>query len=142
MQPQVFISNSEEETRQFAEEFSAGLKSGQVLALYGDLGAGKTVFTQGLCRGLGCREVVNSPSYTLVNIYRGKWTVYHVDCYRLNSAEEINDLDPDRLFEPDGITLIEWAERVEKYLPENCIRIKIEHQDENIRRLEINLPDC
>ena len=141
MLSRIVVTNSEEETRQFAQDFSADLQSGQVLALYGDLGAGKTVFTQGLCRGLECKEIVNSPSYTLVNIYQGKWTVYHVDCYRLNSAEEINDLDPDRLFEPDGITIIEWAERVERYLPDNCIRIKIELESENSRRLGIILPE-
>lgn len=141
MPARIMHSHSEQHSRQLAGEFAADLKYGQVIALYGDLGAGKTVFTQGLCRGLECGQVVNSPSYTLVNIYQGKWAIYHVDCYRLSAAEEINDLDPDRLFEPDGITVIEWAERVEEYLPEDCIRIRIELENENSRRIEIILPE-
>jgi len=141
MSARIVHSQSAEQSRQIACELAVELEYGQVLALYGDLGAGKTVFTQGLCRGLECEQLVNSPSYTLVNNYQGKWPIYHVDCYRLNSAEEINDLDPDRLFEPDGITIIEWAERVEAYLPQNCIRIRIELEDADCRRLEIIRPD-
>jgi len=134
-------SDSAEKTYQIARQFAQRIKKGDVIALSGELGAGKTVFAKGLCRGLGCNQMVSSPSYTLVNIYQGDYPIYHVDCYRLDSSNEIIDLDPDQLFYPDGITIIEWAEKVRDYLPANTIQIEIEIIDESHRTIQINLPD-
>lgn len=131
------ISESEEKTLEFAADFAVKLRMGDVLALSGQLGAGKTVFTKGLCRGLECADQVSSPSYTLVNTYKGRFAIYHVDLYRIERPDEIADLDPDRLFYPDGITIIEWAEKIKYLLPQDIWIVKIEIVGENKRRLRI-----
>ncbi len=131
------ISESEEETLKYAADFAVKLRIGDVLALSGQLGAGKTVFTKGLCRGLECVDPVSSPSYTLVNTYKGRFAIYHVDLYRIERPDEIADLDPDRLFYPDGVTIIEWAEKFKYLLPQDIWIVKIEIIGEYKRRLRI-----
>jgi len=134
----VIVTQSAEESFQAAEKFADKITSGDVIALLGDLGAGKTVFTKGLCRGLGCDQLVSSPSYTLVNIYQGKFTINHLDCYRLNNSEDIEDLGPDELLYPEGVTIIEWAERIREALPKKLWVIKIDILDETKRQIEIS----
>lgn len=129
-------SESAEQSFKIAAEFADRLRGGEVIALTGELGAGKTVFAKGLCRGLECDQLVSSPSYTLVNIYRGKFKINHVDCYRLNDSRELDDLGPDELLYPEGITIIEWAEKIKDYLPENKWIIRISMLSENVRRIE------
>lgn len=117
--------HSAEETQAFAQNMAAKLKQGTVVALLGNLGTGKTTFTQGFARGLGIEEKVGSPTFKLVSEYHeSKNTLYHVDCYRLKGPEEFLNIGGESLLDPqDGITLIEWAERIEAILPEDTVRI-------------------
>ena len=119
------ICNSFEETKIFASNLSKKFQKGQVIALNGDLGSGKTTFSQGIAEGLGVEQHVGSPTFKLVSEYVGKvLKLYHVDCYRLNNAEEFLNLGGENLLLPDnGITLIEWANIIQELLPEDTIEI-------------------
>ena len=111
------VTGGAEETRILGERFSRRLEPGDVVALYGGLGSGKTTLAQGICRGLGIREVVNSPTFTIVNEYHGRCPVYHLDCYRLEGAEDLVGLGYEEYFYGDGVCLIEWAEKAADVLP-------------------------
>ena len=119
------ICNSVEETKKFASRLSNKFQKGQVVALKGDLGSGKTTFSQGIAEGLGIEQHVGSPTFKLVSEYVGEvLNLYHVDCYRLNNADEFLNLGGENLLLPDNaITLIEWANIIQKLLPENVIEI-------------------
>ncbi|MBU0679080.1 MAG: tRNA (adenosine(37)-N6)-threonylcarbamoyltransferase complex ATPase subunit type 1 TsaE [Verrucomicrobia bacterium] len=134
----VHTSNSPEETHAVARDLLANLTVPAVLALHGELGAGKTCFIQGLAAALGIRDAVGSPTYTLVNEYRGKLPLYHIDLYRVNSAQEAWALGLDEYLEGDGITAIEWAERAESLLPQNTLHLTFEVCSEtDIRRITV-----
>ncbi len=113
------------------------LQPGDVITLNGDLGAGKTCFAGGVARGLGINERITSPTFTLINEYDGPLPLYHLDVYRLESPEELEDLGYEEYFYGSGVTLIEWAEQVEQYLPAERLDIFIEKhsEDDNIRVL-------
>ncbi len=119
------ICNSVQETKQFASSLSKNFQKGQVIALNGDLGSGKTTFSQGIAEGLGIEQHVGSPTFKLVSEYISTvLTLYHVDCYRLKNAEEFLNLGGENLLLPDnGITLIEWANIIQELLPEDVIEI-------------------
>lgn len=118
---------SPEETFAIGERFGREAKTGQVLALTGDLGVGKTLFTQGLARGLDIDGPVSSPTFTIVQVYEnGRLPFYHFDVYRIADPEEMDEIGFDDYVYGEGICLIEWAELIEEILPENCIRIIIE----------------
>ena len=105
-----FESNSYEETQKFAEKFSKTLKAGDVLCMYGDLGVGKTVFTQGFAKGLGIEEPVNSPTFTIVQVYEeGRLPFYHFDVYRIGDIEEMDEVGFEEYVMGEGVSLIEWA---------------------------------
>ena len=110
-----------------------------MVALVGELGAGKTVLTQGLARGLGVGpdEYVSSPSFALVNQYRGRVPIYHLDIYRLGGEAEMVALGYEDYFEPDGVTIIEWADKVGELLPERYLLIEIKIIDRNTRDLDV-----
>ena len=116
------ILKDRKESEIFAKIVSKDLKIGDVLALYGELGTGKTFFTQNLCSFLNVKDYVNSPSYVLMNEYSGNFNIFHLDLYRLNDSEEILELGLEELFQ-QGLTIIEWPEIAEYFLPENTIRI-------------------
>ena len=120
------ICNSVQETKIFASKISKQIKQGQVIALNGDLGSGKTTFSQGFAKGLGIDQHVGSPTFKLVSEYIGlNIELYHVDCYRLNNIEEFLNLGGENLLLPDkGITLIEWANIIQELLPPDIIEIK------------------
>ena len=122
------VLKCENDTIEFAKELAPALEMGDVLALYGELGAGKTFFTQQLCKFLGVKENVSSPSYVLMNEYMGNFIIRHLDLYRLDSAEEILELGLHDLYE-DSITIIEWPEIAEGMLPENTIHIHFDFID-------------
>ena len=119
------ICNSFEETKKFASRLSRKFKNGQVIALNGDLGSGKTTFSQGIAEGLGIKQHVGSPTFKLVSEYVGEdLKLYHVDCYRLNNADEFLNLGGENLLLPEnGITLIEWANIIQELLPEDVIEV-------------------
>jgi len=130
------ILKSEQDTISLAKEFAEFVKPGDILALYGQLGAGKTFFTQHLCRFLGVTENVSSPSYVLMNEYMGKFPIAHLDLYRLGATEEVLELGLEEMFE-DCLTIIEWPELAEPLLPEKTIRIKFKLVGED-RKIEIS----
>ena len=113
----------EEETLQFAVSLAQRLLGGDVIALEGDLGAGKTAFTKGLAKGLGVTRTVNSPTFTIIKEYQGRLPLYHMDVYRVSESEE--DLGFDEYFDGDGVTVIEWAHLIKEQLPEEILVIHI-----------------
>ena len=119
------ICNSFEETKKFASRLSKKFQNGQVIALNGDLGSGKTTFSKGIAEGLGIEQHVGSPTFKLVSEYVGEdLKLYHVDCYRLNNADEFLNLGGENLLLPDnGITLIEWANIIHELLPQDVIEV-------------------
>jgi tRNA threonylcarbamoyladenosine biosynthesis protein TsaE len=125
--PEDILSESREATLRAGEAFARRLAPGDVVALTGELGSGKTVFIQGICAGLGVREYVTSPTFTLMQEYPGRFPVYHFDFYRLESAAEIAELDPAGAFEAGGVCLIEWAERGRTWLPEDRFDVELSH---------------
>ena len=121
------------ETRSPEETFETGRKlgekavPGQVFTLMGDLGVGKTVFTQGLARGLGIQEPVSSPTFTIVQVYEeGRLPFYHFDVYRIGDVEEMDEVGYDDYIVGDGVPLIEWADLIEEILPEKRTEVRIE----------------
>ncbi len=138
----IFKTESPEETQILGEQLGKTLKPGDVIALTGDLGTGKTCLTQGIACGVGIApdEIVCSPSYILINEYNGTVPIYHIDLYRLENHMEIADLGLIEYVESDGICIIEWAERMENALPKDCVKINITWEDENIRQITIQRP--
>lgn len=120
----TFISESPAETEKIGERIAAVLKGTEVIALFGGLGMGKTAFTRGLAGGLGVTDGVSSPTFALVNEYRGKYMIYHFDMYRVTTWE---DLYSTGFFDylDTGVLVIEWSENIEGALPENAVKITI-----------------
>lgn len=134
------LTTSEEETESAGERLARSLAPGDVVLLYGDLGAGKTVFVRGLARGLGAAaDEVSSPSFTLIQEYAGRVTLYHVDLYRLEPSE-VDDLGLDDLVSADGIVAIEWADRW-KGRPDDVVEVRIEDAGGDQRRIRISGAD-
>ena len=132
-----FITHSPEETEALGERLAKILTSGTILAYRGDLGAGKTAFTRGLARGLGCREQVTSPTYTIVNEYLGgRLPLFHFDMYRLRSSDDLFDIGWDDYLDRGGICAVEWSENVADAM-EDPVTVTIEKIGENARRITI-----
>jgi tRNA threonylcarbamoyladenosine biosynthesis protein TsaE len=129
-----------EETTAAGVALGGTLAPGDVVALYGGLGAGKTCFTQGLVAGLGVQTRATSPTFVLVNEYQGRLPVHHVDAYRTNSLTELVDLGLLDLLGGDGVTIIEWADRAEALLPARAIRVRIDGVGDEPRRITIEDP--
>lgn len=126
-------TQSPEETKEWAKRLGRHLSGGEVLVLRGDVGAGKTTFTQGLAQGLAITETVNSPTFTIVKEYEGRLPLFHVDAYRLDEEEE---LGLEEYFEGDGVSVIEWAERIPSQLPREYLEIIIESTGHQSRKLQ------
>ncbi len=124
---QRWATHSAGETAQLGAALAKAVRPGDILALSGDLAAGKTTFIQGFCRALGVEEPVTSPTFTLINEYRGTLPVYHFDCYRLEGADDLYDLGYEEYFYGDGVVVIEWADRIESLLPSSAIRLHFCH---------------
>ena len=122
----IVETNSPEETWALAAQLVDELVPGTVIALHGDLGAGKTCLVQGLAASLGIDEPITSPTYTLIGEYQGRLPLHHIDLYRLSGPEEAIGLGLEEYFDADGITAIEWAERAEGLLPPDLLHIQIE----------------
>jgi tRNA threonylcarbamoyladenosine biosynthesis protein TsaE len=132
-----FVSKSAKSTEELGSRIAGVLKGKEMIAMFGDLGAGKTAFTRGLCEGLGIVEGVSSPTFAIVNAYSGRYPVYHFDMYRI---KDIDDLFATGFYDyiGTGITIIEWSENIESELEPDCIRIRItKTDDENERIFEI-----
>jgi len=132
-------TSSAKETQGLAASLSAFLVAGDVMSLCGDLGAGKTCFTQGLARSLGIRERITSPTFNLIKEYKNTLPLYHFDIYRLNTPDELYDLGYEEYFFGDGITVIEWGDKIRSLLPEAYLRIEFKRlTDDNARELVIS----
>ena len=129
------IVEGEEATEQLGSRIASLLRPGDVIALYGELGAGKTCLVRGLAKGLGLEdEMVASPSFSLINEYPGPIPLFHMDCYRLHLEEEVEELGLEEYFDGPGITVIEWAERI-KDLPEDRLEVFITILDASRRKV-------
>ena len=123
----IFESYSAEETYAFGKKIGEEAQPGQVYTLIGDLGVGKTVFTQGVADGLGIRDAVNSPTFTIVQVYEeGRMPFYHFDVYRIGDVEEMDEIGYEDCFYGEGLCLIEWANLIEEILPEHYSQVTIE----------------
>lgn len=123
----LYETNSEAETFSLGKKLGEEAKAGQVFTLIGDLGVGKTVFTKGLAKGLGITEPVNSPTFTILQIYEeGRLPFYHFDVYRISDVEEMEEIGYEDYFYGDGVCLIEWANLIEEILPDKILQITIE----------------
>jgi len=131
-------TSSPEETDAAGERLGTTLGPGDVVALSGELGAGKTVFVQGLVRALGVTSGATSPTFVLVNEYRGRLPVHHVDAYRTASLAELLDLGVEEMMDGDGVTVIEWAERLEPVLPARAVRVRIAGVGDEPRHITID----
>ncbi len=132
-----FETSGENETVSAGAELAGALRPGDVLAFYGDLGAGKTAFIRGVARGLGIGARVSSPTFTIVNEYTGKAPLFHFDMYRLSSSEELFEIGWEDYLERGGVCCVEWAENVEDAMPPDAIRVRIEKTGENTRRITV-----
>jgi tRNA threonylcarbamoyladenosine biosynthesis protein TsaE len=131
------VAASPDATAAAGERLAARLGPGDVVGLTGALGAGKTCFVQGLARGLGVGIPATSPTFVLVNEYRGRLPVHHVDVYRTHTLTELLDLGLEDLLDGDGVTVVEWADRCEALLPPRTIRVHIEGVGNEPRRITI-----
>ena len=137
---QVKITTSEEETNILASQLASKLLPGAIVLLNGDMGAGKSVFARGIIQSLGYKGAVTSPTFTLMNEYPTEPAVYHFDLYRLKSDDQLYDIGYDEYIYSDGISLIEWSEKMEHLLPENYVERIIEKIDPTTRRITV-IPD-
>ena len=136
----IYKTKNEKETISVADSFAKKLRGGEVILLYGNLGAGKTVFAKGVAKGLGIKGVVKSPTFNLMKCYKGKINLCHVDAYRLENLDDLLDIGLEDYVDNDTIIIVEWAERVkgvEKF-GEKSIKIKMEHgKKEKMREIDI-----
>ena len=127
MTEKIYETYSPEETHALGKRLSAEAKPGDVYTLVGDLGVGKTVFTQGIAEGLGITEPVSSPTFTIVQVYEeGRMPFYHFDVYRIGDIEEMDEIGYEDYFYGDGLCMIEWANLIEEILPERRSEVTIE----------------
>jgi tRNA threonylcarbamoyladenosine biosynthesis protein TsaE len=133
----TFVSESPEQTRGIGERLAARLGPGDVVACVGDLGAGKTCFIQGLARGLGVTSEVTSPTFVLVNQYRGRVPLYHLDAYRTVRLTELVDIGVEEMLHGDGVTVVEWADKLVPLLPPRTITVTIAGLGDEPRHITI-----
>ncbi len=137
-------SKSEDETVRLGMAFSENLQAGDVVALYGDMGSGKTTFVRGVCAGLGSLDESGSPTFTLINEYEGRLPIYHFDFYRINCPAEAEDLGCLEYFDGGGVCLLEWPDRVQPLLPLRRFEIHFHHLFatglESHREIRISMP--
>jgi tRNA threonylcarbamoyladenosine biosynthesis protein TsaE len=136
----TITTRSPEETEAAGEQLGRGLKSSDVVALTGELGAGKTCFVQGLVRGLGVGAPATSPTFVLINEYRGRLPVHHVDAFRTAGLNELMELGLPELFDEDGVTVVEWADKLIPLLPSRTIHVDIAGVGDEPRQITIRAP--
>ncbi|MGH4036624.1 MAG: tRNA (adenosine(37)-N6)-threonylcarbamoyltransferase complex ATPase subunit type 1 TsaE [Sphaerochaeta sp.] len=127
-----FISHSSEETKEFGKKFAENLKPGAVISLRGSLGAGKTVIAKGIAEYLNIKEAIVSPTFTILQEYNGDLPLYHMDLYRISGCDEFEMMGGEEMLYGEGITLIEWSEKIDEMLPEDTIYLELtilENQD-------------
>ena len=133
MAEKSMIAKSARETMAFAQNYAASLRPGDIVLLYGEMGAGKTVFVKGLAKGLGIEEEITSPTYAYMNDYGGR--LYHFDCYRLAGGAQAEALGLTDYFDAGGICVLEWPQNIADVLPEGCKRVEIRKLGEEEREI-------
>ena len=133
----IYYTNSDKETEAIGEAFGRSVKDGTVVAMYGDLGAGKTAFVRGMARGMGIAERVSSPTFTIVNEYLGERTLIHFDMYRLGSADELFDIGWEDYLARGAVCAVEWSENVEEAFYGDEVRLTIEKISDTSRKITI-----
>lgn len=126
----VYDSYSCEDTAKIAAEFANTLRGGEFVAMYGDLGAGKTAFVQGVAKALGINQPVTSPTFQIVNEYEGRVTLYHFDVYRIAEPDEMYEIGYEDYLKSDGVCMVEWSELIEDIFPETYIKLTINKDNE------------
>lgn len=122
---EIYESYSYEDTIKIATKIADSFKGGEFIAMYGDLGAGKTAFVQGIAKALGISDHVTSPTFTIVNEYYGRLPLYHFDVYRISDSDEMYEIGYDEYIDGDGVCMVEWAELIEDLFPPEYIKITI-----------------
>ncbi|MCP4132551.1 MAG: tRNA (adenosine(37)-N6)-threonylcarbamoyltransferase complex ATPase subunit type 1 TsaE [bacterium] len=140
VQSREIITRSEEETFFLAQKIGKDAAPGSLFALFGDLGTGKTIIAKGIAAGMGITEDITSPTFTLMEVYKGPLTLYHFDLYRIESDLEFDNLFFEEYWEDEGVSVIEWPEKAGTRLPGDTTKIKIDYIDENSRRIVIEYP--
>ena len=134
----AFISHNVEETQELAGKLAQRAQAGDVILLVGDLGAGKTHFTQGFAAGLGTPDVPTSPTFNLVCEYHGgRLPLYHFDLYRLNIPDELEDIDYYGIIEGDGVSLVEWGDKFEEAAPDDCLTLDFKVDEKGQRSISV-----
>lgn len=136
---EIYLTKTSEETKKFAQDLSKTLKPGDFLAFYGNLGSGKTTFIQGLAEGLGIKRRITSPTFIIVRHYKLRiMNFYHIDLYRTESRDDLLGIGIDEIIEDkNNIIAVEWAEKMEKLLPQKRYEIHCQYVDENTREIKI-----
>lgn len=136
--PLKWVSQSPAQTQAWGAKLASKIKPPRVIALVGDLGAGKTCLVKGMAKGfqVKSKDLVHSPTFTLINEYKGKFPVYHMDLYRLGSEDEFCDLGYEDYFFGEGVAIVEWAERIESLLPKDAVAIQLKVKGETKREIE------
>ena len=135
--PHAIVTRSPDETRDLGRALGEVLAAGGFVALVGELGSGKTVLVQGIAEGLGCEGSVSSPSFVIVNEYRGRVPVFHVDLYRVSDPRSLDDLGYREIFYGDGVALVEWADRAPDLLPDERLDASLEIAGPEARRVTL-----
>ena len=134
----TFTTSSAEETITLGEKIGRLLKKGDIIAMQGTLAAGKTTITKGIAKALGITDTITSPTFCLISEYQGSMPLYHMDVYRLDGTEDFINLGTDDMLYGDGVSIIEWSEKIMNELPSNTIVLKITPQDDGKRLIEID----
>ena len=134
---QTFHTTDEQETKEVGIRLGNMCKAGSVISLRGPLGAGKTVIAKGVAQALGITEAIVSPTFTLVQEYEGSLPLHHMDLYRIEGTQDFEGIGGEELLYSDGITLIEWSEKIDEILPKHTIRVEISIQADGIRKITI-----
>ncbi len=134
----TFTTKSQEETIALGQKIGSKLKKGDIIAMQGTLAAGKTTITKGIAQALGITDTITSPTFCLISEYYGKMPLYHMDVYRLEGSEDFINLGTDDMLYGDGVSIIEWSEKIMDELPKTTIILKITPQDDGSRLIEID----
>lgn len=134
----TFTTSSAEETIELGKKIGKLLKKGDIIAMQGTLAAGKTTITKGIAAALGITETITSPTFCLISEYQGTMPLYHMDVYRLDGTEDFINLGTDDMLYGDGVSIIEWSEKIMEELPSNTIILKITPQEDGKRIIEID----
>ena len=134
----TFTTSSAEETIELGKKIGKLLKKGDIIAMQGTLAAGKTTITKGIAKALGITDTITSPTFCLISEYQGTMPLYHMDVYRLDGTEDFINLGTDDMLYGDGVSIIEWSEKIMDELPSNTIVLKITPQDDGKRLIEID----